>query len=431
LLQILLPVSILVAILRFRLWDIDTLFNRALVHGSLTACVIGIYVLIVGGLATVFQTGGNLVVTLCATGVVAVIFGPLRRGLQQGVNHLLYGQRDEPYAALSRLDRQLEGTLLPDAVLPTIVEAISDALRLPYVAITIAAEGAENSRAPVEAAIGAPVQVPLRIPLLYGSETVGEMRLSPRAPGESFSAADQRLVTDLARHAGVAAHAIRLTKDLQRTNADLQRARVRLISAREEERRRLRRDLHDGLGSSLTSLTFGMDAAANLLRTDPYAAGKLLQEMKAHTQAAIADIRRLIYDLRPPILDELGLVEALREHVSHRGLNGVQASIEAPECMPSLPAAVELAAYRITLEGLTNSVRHSGARRCTIKIALSADTVCVEIADDGKGLSDDYRAGVGMTTMRERATELGGTVSIESGPNGGTMVYVRLPLEVA
>jgi len=168
-----------------------------------------------------------------------VLVQPLRQRLQRGVNRLLYGERDEPYAVLSRLGRRLEGTLAPDAVLPAIVETVAGALKLPYAAIALR----EGECLAVVAAFGQPVGDPLRLPLVYRHEAVGELLLAPRAPGEPFSPADRRLLDDLARQAGVAAHAVRLT-------ADLQRSRERLVTLREEERRRLRRDPHDGLGRS-------------------------------------------------------------------------------------------------------------------------------------------------------------------------------------
>jgi signal transduction histidine kinase len=217
------------------------------------------------------------------------------------------------------------------------------------------------------------------------------------------------------------AHAVRLT-------ADLRRSRERLVAAREEERRRLRRDLHDGLGPQLASLTLKLDAARNLLAHDPAAADALLVELKDQTQTAIADIRRLVYDLRPPALDQLGLVPALREHaLTRKALNGLQIAVEASEPWPALPAAVEVAAYRIVLEALTNVERHARARRCVVRLTLD-DALQLEIADDGVGLSPGYQAGVGLTSMRERAAELGGSCTIESASDGGTRVLARLPL---
>jgi signal transduction histidine kinase len=212
-----------------------------------------------------------------------------------------------------------------------------------------------------------------------------------------------------------------------RLTNDLQRSRERLVTAREEERRRLRRDLHDGLGPALGSLTLQLDLVRTLLTQDLAAADTLLVELKGQVQTSLADIRRLVYALRPPTLDELGLLSALREQVTHYRQAGLSITLNAPERLPPLPAAVEVALYRIAQEALTNMVRHAQASTCVVSLRVERDA-CLEIGDDGQGLPADFRAGVGLTSMRERAAELGGTCLIEPGATGGTRVLVRLPL---
>jgi signal transduction histidine kinase len=301
-------------------------------------------------------------------------------------------------------------------VLPTIAEAVAQTLKLPYVALALR----QGDRLEIAAAHGRLTDDPIQLPLIYQAETVGQLLVAPRAPGEAFTPAERRLLEDIALQAGVAAHAVRLT-------ADLQRSRERLITAREEERRRLRRDLHDGLGPQLASLTLTLAAARELLRQDVDEADRLLQELTIHTQAAIADIRRVVYALRPPALDDLGLVLALREQVTRYTYTGLQITIDAPEQMPPLPAAVEVAAYRIVQEALTNVVRHAQAHTCSVCLTLG-DALSVTIRDDGVGLPPGSRAGVGLASMRERTTELGGTCQIESMPGQGTHIHARLPL---
>ncbi len=422
---LLVPSTIGIAILRYRLWDIDVIINRTLVYGVLTASVVGLYVLVVGGLGALLQARGNLLVSILAAGLVAVLFAPLRDRLQRGVNRLMYGERDDPYAVLSRLGQRLEATLEPGAVLPAVAETVAQALRLPYAAIELRGNG-ERDGFTVTAAWGSPVDSPVRLPLVHQHETVGQLVLAPRAPKEPFGPADRRLLDDLARQAGIAAHAVRLT-------ADLQRARERLVAAREEERRRLRRDLHDGLGPQLSSQALTIDAVRALMRRDPDAAEALLLDLKAQAQDAVADIRRLVYALRPPALDDLGLLGALRETAAQYGQNGLRVSVEAPEELSSLPAAVEVAAYRIAQEALTNVLRHAEARGCVVSLELDDDASALrlEIRDDGRGLPDARaggRAGVGLSSMRERAAELGGSLTAGALPEGGTAVRVVLPL---
>lgn len=412
------------AILRYRLWDIDIVINRTLVYGSLSALVVTFYVLIVGSLSALLQTEGGLPIALVGTGIVAVLFEPLRERLQHRVNRLMYGERDNPYAILRRVSQRLEVVVAPDLVLPTIVETVAEALKLPYTAIAlkqedrfeIAAEYSRPSAQERKQSTNAEI-----LPLVYQSETVGQMILARRAPGERFSEPDRQLLETIARQTGVAAYNVRLTRDLQRS-------RERLVSTREEERRRLRRDLHDGLGPVLAAMSFKLDAIHNLADRDATGVKTLAGELKSQMLEVLTDIRRIAYNLRPPALDELGLVGALKEHIaSSNQSQELQITLEAPESPPSLPAAVEVAAYRIALEALTNVCRHAGARHCFVRLSLD-DDLCLEITDDGRGLPITVRAGVGMISMRERAEELGGTCRAEALPHGGTGIWARLPL---
>jgi signal transduction histidine kinase len=412
------PVFTYIAIVRYHLYDIDLVINRTLVYGSLSACVVGIYVLAVVALGALFQAQGNLAVSLSATALVAVLFQPLRSRLQRGVNRLMYGERDDPYAVVSRLGRRLEATIAPDTVLPTLVETIAQALKLPYAAILLK----EDEGFRTAAAFGSLRGEPETLPLVYHREEIGRLVLSPRAPGEGFSDADRNLLEDLARQAEVAVHAVRLT-------ADLQSSRERLVATREEERRRLRRDLHDGLGAQLAGLNVQAGTLRRLIPHDPDAADEVVVELRDELRSAIADIRRLVYDLRPPALDDLGLAEALRRLAERYGSEGEQlrVSVEAPEDLPNLPAAVEVAVYRIVQEALTNVARHAQARTSVVRLAVNED-VALEIVDDGVGIPAQRSAGVGLSSMHERASELGGSCIVQALPKGGTQVLVRLPL---
>ena len=427
------PVFTYIAILRYHLYDIDLLINRTLVYGSLSAGVAGIYVLAVVGIGALFQAQGNLGVSLLATGVVALLFQPLRGRLQREVNRLMYGERDDPSAVTSRLGRRIEATLAPEAVLPTVVETIAQALKLPYAAILLK-EG-EGFR--TAATYGSPTAEPEALPLVYQREEIGRLVIATRAPGEQFSDADQHLLEDLARQAEVAVHAVRLT-------ADLQSSRERLVATREEERRRLRRDLHDGVGPTLTGLALQLNAARKLVWRKPQDAEETLARLEQRTEDTIVEMRRLIYGLRPPALDDLGLIPSIRQQAQSQGMvdlsmdaktnerreNRPIFSMEAPEELPPLPAAVEVACYRIAQEALTNVARHAHAEICRVRLSLDrgAGVLEVEITDDGAGIPEERVAGVGLSSMRERAEELGGTLEVEPGPQGGTRVLARLPL---
>jgi signal transduction histidine kinase len=278
----------------------------------------------------------------------------------------------------------------------------------------------QGESASIAASCGVLTGAPLRLPLLYQGEVVGELILGPRFPSGDWMRADRLLLSDIRRQAALAAHAVLL-------NAELKGARERLALAREEERRRLRRDLHDGLGPQLASQALTLTAAARLVRQDPAAAESLLREAIQHAQSATADIRRVVYGLRPPALDDLGLLDALRELTTQYHSSGVAITVTLPESLPPLPAAVEVACYRIVQEALTNVVRHAQATSCAVTLAVG-ETLALEISDNGIGIAPTQRAGVGLTSMRERAEELGGLFSISPSVEGGARVVARLPL---
>lgn len=443
-----LPVAIGIAILRHRLWDIDLIIRRTLVYTLLTSLVIGVYVAIVAGVGALLASGpvaaaqgeaGSpwpaLPLQLVAAGVVAVLFQPARHWLQQRVNRLFYGEVDDPYAVVTRLGLQLENSLAPQTVLSTIVETVRTALKLPYVGLRLAHDEWEitSNVHTAQATMPAPEQLTI-LPLVHQGERVGDLLLAPRLGDDEFSNADRHLLQGLARQAGAAVQAVRLT-------ADLQQSRQRLVTAREEERRRLRRDLHDGLGAALASIAMQTDVARTLVDEAPAASKQMLSDLTVQVQETIADVRRLIYNLRPPALDDLGLLAALQQVAGAHSNPSRQIRVEAPPSLPALSAAIEAAAYRITQEALTNVARHAEARHCVVRVVYAAPTegqapmasaadalLTVEICDDGIGLPAQRQAGVGTSSMRERAEELGGTLTIAARPAGGTCVTARLPI---
>jgi len=418
-----LPVSLAISMLRYQLWGGEPLLTRALVYGVLTVAVVGLYALVGGGLGAAVNAQGSPLLGVLATGLAAVLFQPLRQRVQRGVNRLIYGERDDPATVLNRLGGRLAAALAPEAVLPTITETVAHALKLPYVAIDLWQAGelrlaAEHGQPPLD-----PAAAPLTLPLVFQGEAVGQLRAAGRGPGEPLSAADRQVLAQVARQAGAAVHAVRLTTDLRLS-------RERLVSAREEERRRLRRDLHDGLGTALAALHLQAAGLRRLIDTDPPAAQAALTELRTEIRAAVAEIRRLVYDLRPPALDELGLAGALRAlaaQMDQADDQAVQMLVEAPDTLPPLPAAVEVAAYRIAQEALTNVARHAQARHGWVRV-WQADGLSLEVADDGQGVPAAPPVGVGLRSMRERAAELGGTCQVAARPGGGTCVSVWLPL---
>ncbi len=398
-----------VALLRYRLFDIDVILGRTLVWGGLTAGVVGLYALVVGGLGQLVGAQGNLSLSLAATGLIAVAFNPLRTRLQRGVNRLLYGDRDEPYKVLSSLSA---GTL----GLSSMTVTLGRALKLPYVAVALKQGDGLATVAEYGQAGGRPVALPLE----YRSEQLGELRLGLRANEARFSASERGLLEVVAQQTSVVAYAVSL-------NRALQGARERLVGTREEERRRLRRDLHDGLGPTLASLIMQLDRARGLARTDPDAADALLVTLKTQAQTALSDIRRLVYALRPPALDELGLSGALQSLAERLNGPGLAVSLEVPETLPPLPAATEVAVYRVAQEALANALHHAHAGHVRVRLTLT-ERLELSVSDDGAGFSGLPSSGVGLHAMRERAEELGGTFALTTRPDEGTRVSVTLPL---
>ncbi len=420
----LLPVTIGLAVLRRRLWDVDPLINRSLVYGGLTLLVLILYVALVSIAFYVFGEAPNLLLAALAVSVTALLAQPIRARLQHAVNRLMYGNRDDPVTVISELGRQLEHAATPGDSLATLVETIGRSLKLPYVAIATR----EGDGDIIVAASGTSQPDTLRLPLTYQSRQVGDLLVAPRAPGEAFTPAERRLLNNIAQQAGAAVYAAQLTDHLQRS-------REQLVLAREEERRRLQRDLHDGLGPQLATLSMQLDVARRLAAKDSPDAAELLGRLSHETQTAIADIRRLVYDLRPPALDQLGLVGALCEYVAgqNHGASETRITVEAPDALPPLSAAVEVAAYRIVQEAVANCLRHAVAKNCRITLIFDGD-LRLEIVDDGRGLPStvggprESASGVGLASMRERAAELGGVCRIESAPGGGTRVVAVFPL---
>ncbi|MDI2126502.1 sensor histidine kinase [Yinghuangia seranimata] len=410
----LIPASMTVAILRHQLLDIRLVFSRTVLYTLLTAGVVGAYLGMVALLEAIARDrglGGSTAVTV----LIAVAFNPVRVWLQRVVERILYGDRGDPVRAVSRVGARL------DTGLPGVLEAVRDALRLPFAALRV--RGAEV------AASGTVPEHLETIPLTYGGERVGELLVGPRSGEQRLSGRDRAVVELLAAPLAVAVHAVALSEQLQRS-------REALVSAREEERRRLRRDIHDGLGPVLTGVTLKADAAGNLLDADPASARVLIAELRTETAQALDDVRRLVYELRPPALDDLGLAGAIRHRAAQFDRTGPAVRVEAAE-LPALSAAVEAAAYRIAVEAVTNAVRHSGAGRIRVRLRVDERSpgappgprhLHVEVADDGGTPGAAWHPGVGIRSMHERAAEVGGTCTVGPATDGGGRVAARLPL---
>lgn len=413
------PIAIGIAVLRHRLFDIDVVINRTLVYGGLTAAVVAVYVMTAAFLGSLVPREGSFATSLLATGVAALAALPVRDRLQRAVNHLMYGDRDEPYLAITGLAERLSASLATEEILPTVVDTVATALRLPYVAIELGRGQVTTIAAATGSGHGREL---VRMPLVDQGETIGELIVAPRSPGEGFSAADRHLLRGLAHEAGRAVRSVRLV-------AEVERSRRQTVSAREEERRRLRRDLHDGLGPAVAGARLKAEAARSMAGERPEDAATLLGELDADLAGLLDEVRRISRGLRPPVLDELGLMPALRAQATNFTVDSsLDLRVEGPVHLPPLPAAIEAAAYWIALEALTNVSRHSRAAHCLVRVRLG-DALRIEVEDDGVGIRPGTPRGVGLTAMHERAAEVGGTCQVTPRADvAGTWIVANLPL---
>jgi signal transduction histidine kinase len=413
-----LPIGLTVAVLQYRLHDLDLYVHRGVVWAVLMGVAVGVYVAVVAALGAVFSGLTTQAASVVAAGVVAALLQPAERLVQRGVSRLLYGRRDEPYAVLAAIGRRLGGGRDPLDVLPEITAGLVDGLKVPYAAVRVAAEDGALTTAAEQ---GRWTGEPERFALVAHGRTVGELLVAPRREGTRFTSAETRLLDDVAGQTALLAVALRGA-------VALRLARDRLVIAREEERKTLRHELHDGVASSLAGTRMLTEAVRRTVPTSG-SAPALLTALTADLDAAIGEIRGLIDGLRPAALDD-GLRAALVAMTDRAAGHGLPVELVVDGPLTELPAAVEVAAYRIAAEAVANTIKHAGAASCTVTVRRDERHVEVEVLDDGAGLADAGsrgRAGVGLGSIRERAEELGGRVVMTGGP-GGTRIQALLPL---
>ena len=395
-----------IGVRRPRVVDVRGLIVQVLVLLVVVIVYVAVFVEAVALLDLAGQPHPSTGVLALVGAIAATSFHPLRVMLRGVVDEMLFGDRPDPLGAAARVVDRIGD----DPVLA--LRAIREALVLPYASITSAGVELASS--------GTAVTHVRRLPLALGGDTMGEIVVGLRPGDLTLSAGDEHVLR-------IVAPLLAQTLRARALAADLQASRGHAIAAIEEERRRLRRDLHDGLGPTLSGIAFTADAARNTLRDRPESADDLLRGLRADAVSAVGEIRRLVYDMRPPALDELGLVPALRQRASSvRTADGraLRVSVEAPEALPTLPAAVETAAYRIATEALTNSARHSGSDTASLRLRVVDGGLSVSVRDGGRN-GHPWTPGVGLTSMRERAAEVGGSLTVSGADS---LVEALLPL---
>lgn len=435
------PITLMFAILRQRLWNIDPLVNRTLVYAALSISVVLLYTVAVLYLSRLFQTRDNYIVSLLATALVAVVFAPLKEWLQRQINRLMKGRHDDPYAVLLELGDQFIQPLAPDAMLGAVVRTVKDALHLPYTGISIGVGGKDT----LVAYAGESHYDLLAMPIIHLGKVLGTLHIATRSPGEAFTPEDSKFLEVLLRQAGPIVENVNMTLGMKLLAQDLQESREKLVLAREEERRQIRKNLHDDLAPRLAALALNAATAEKYVVKQPDTAIEMLADLRKVIRSTVDEIRTLVHDLRPPTLDELGLIGAIQERIAllskpallladEEGAAPLSIKLHAQQPLPSLPAAVEVAVYRIVTESLVNVIKHANATSCIVRLDLSTPhQLLVEITDNGTALSPQSgvsanKGGIGLISIRERAAELGGHCTIERHPGGGSRVLAVLPL---
>jgi signal transduction histidine kinase len=403
------PIGVGIAMLRHGLFDVELTLNRTLVFGVITGFVVLVYVGVVY-VADAVAPGSRWGVVLVAVAALAAAAG--RDRVQALVDRTLFGHRHNPYAVLAHVGRRVAAASQPVDALQRLVDGLRDALRLPYAAFT----GAD-----IAVTSGEPTHGSRPVPVTALGESVGELHVGLRAPGVKWSPREQQAIDEVAARAGTLAYAADLV-------AGIARSRERIVVAREEERRRLRADLHDGVAPALAGTALQLESLARRLeRSGEAALAERTLGLRDGLRSTVADLRALVHGLRPPVLDQRGLEGALRQLVVGHEVPRCTARIE-PLGAPH--AAVEVAAYAIAGEAFGNALRHSVASRVDVTAEQCDGELVVAVSDNGIGMPARPRAGVGMISMRERAAEVGGRLDVEPTHGGGTTVRATLPLEI-
>ncbi|MDH4146040.1 MAG: histidine kinase [Acidimicrobiia bacterium] len=399
----------LVAVIRRQhLLGVERLFERTLQVALLAGILAAVYVAIVAGLTSLVD---GTVARPVATAVVAVAVLPARDRLARLIGRFVYGDRANTGQIVAEIARAATSAASARHLLVDAVEQLRAGTGLRSATLEIAGHDAVSVGRPADAR-----HAVIDIDLIHRGEAAGHLRLC----GDDTDELDPITQTTAAE---VAPH-LALLADAYRSDADLHHARARLVQGREEERRRLRRDLHDGLGPILTGAAFSADAATNLIASDPGGAAELVAATRHDITTALDEIRRIVEDLRPPALDELGLSGAIRQH-AHR-FPALTITVNETTDLGPLPAATEVAAYRIATEALTNTARHADATSATVDISHNGQ-LCVTISDNGTAHTKPWTPGVGLHSMHQRAAELGGTFHAGPNPDGGHCITAQLP----
>ena len=434
-----LPVAIGVALVKYRLYSIDVAINRTVVYVILAAFITVVYLAVAVGFGSLVGSKSNLGLSLVGAAVVAAGFQPVRVRAERLANRVVYGTRATPYEALAEFSEQAAGTYAIDEALPQMARVVAEGTRALYAcvwfreaeALTPVAVWPPDADWPTarsvheldeespEAGAGA-----CFVPVCRSDELLGALSVRMR-PTESIKPVEMALLTHLAGQAGLFLKNAGLTADLQRTIADLQASRQRIVHAEDEARRRIERDLHDGAQQHIVALSFELAKVEKDLLAASGDTTTTIADLRLQAQQALDSVRELAHGVYPPLLADRGLGAALRAHSRRVNLD---VTIEAKK-IPRYSAEVESAVYFCVLEALQNAQKHSHAHRVEISLTHEGDGLTFSVSDDGRGFDSDgaRQAGMGLASMTDRIAAEGGTLTIDSPPGGGTTIRGHVP----
>ena len=425
-----LPLGAGIGMLRYRLYDVDVVINRTVLFGILAAFITAIYVGIVIGIGSLVGGRGNLFLSIVATAVVAVAFQPVQSRARHFANRLVYGKRATPYEVLSTFSDQLGGAYSTEEILPRMARMIGEATGAERARVWIRVGAAFRPEAvwPAEALLGAPLRSdPDRLPAFpqgerafpvrHQGELLGALSLTT-SRREPLNTTQEKLVSDLAGQAGLILRNVRLIEELRAS-------RQRLVTAQDEERRRLERDIHDGAQQQLVALAVKLRLARTLAGRDAERAQSLLHELQGETQEALENLRDLARGIYPPLLADRGLAAAL-EAQARKVPFPVQVE---PNGIGRYPRDAEATVYFCVLEALQNAAKYADASRAVVRLSEENGRLVFSVSDDGAGFDvERSRSGTGLQNMADRVDAMGGSLDVDSSPGLGTTVTGRIPL---
>jgi len=441
------PAATAIAILRYRLYDIDLVINRTLVYGALALFIAGVYIGVVAGLGALIGGAGrpNLALSIVATALVAVAFQPVRELVERLANRLVYGKRATPYELLSKFSDRVAGSYASEEVLLRMAQVLAEGtgaaradvwLRIGNVIASAASWPAKDGPAPESVALTGQLLPPMPdltrvLPVRHQGELLGALSIKKR-PGEAVTSVEDDLLKNLAAQAGLVLRNVRLTAELRarleeisKQAADLRASRQRIVAAQDAERRRLERNIHDGAQQNLVALTVKLRLATALAKRDPEGARVSVKELAGESDRALETLGALARGIYPPLLRQQGLAAAVRAEAAKMP---IEANIHADH-LDRFPPEVEAAVYFVCLEALQNVAKHARAARVQITLRSVAHQLSFEVTDDGAGFEVAKDAdGSGLRNMRDRIEGIGGRLVIRSVANQGTTVSGRVPV---